>query len=400
MIRAVVLVGGRAAGTWKLAGSGSRRRLLIEPFDRPPWPPPVPPSAPSSRTSDVSSASTSSSPPRLPHPMPTDDETRSAAAAEPARYDPHALERKWQAVWAPRGPGRCPTRATRLRPRQPKAYVLVMLPYPSGEPHVGHLKNYSVGDAIAHYRRRNGYGVLHPMGYDAFGLPAENHAIRTGEHPRDLDRALDRQLPRAVPRLGHLDRLEARVRHPRARVLPLDPVDLPAALRGAASPTAPRPRSSGVPRTRPCSPTSRSSTGAASAAGPRSGRESSISGSSGSPTTPIACSPTSTCSSPGPSTSMTMQRNWIGRSEGAEVGLPLRRARPRLPRLHHPSGHALRRHLLRAGARASAARSADRRHRHERGGQRVRRPRAPASRPRSAGDDEREKTGVSAWAAP
>ena len=54
----------------------------------------------------------------------------------------------------------------------------------SGEPHVGHLKVYSVGVAIAHVRRRNGYDVIHPMGYDAFGLPAENHAIRTGEHPR------------------------------------------------------------------------------------------------------------------------------------------------------------------------------------------------------------------------
>src|SRR5687768_4667186 len=60
-----------------------------------------------------------------------------------------------------------------------------MLPYPSGEPHIGHLKTYSVGDAIAHFRRRNGFRVLHPMGYDAFGLPAENHAIKTGEHPRD-----------------------------------------------------------------------------------------------------------------------------------------------------------------------------------------------------------------------
>ena len=60
-----------------------------------------------------------------------------------------------------------------------------MLPYPSGEPHIGHLKKYAVGDAIAHFHRRTGHRVLHPMGYDAFGLPAENHAIKTGVHPRD-----------------------------------------------------------------------------------------------------------------------------------------------------------------------------------------------------------------------
>ena len=67
--------------------------------------------------------------------------------------------------------------------------MLEMLPYPSGEPHIGHLKNYSVGDAVAHFHRRQGMRVLHPMGYDAFGLPAENHAISTGQHPRDSTNA-------------------------------------------------------------------------------------------------------------------------------------------------------------------------------------------------------------------
>ena len=112
------------------------------------------------------------------------------------RYDPQEIEPRWQALWATErtwevsnesssnglaeavsGPGRIA-----LRP--PRSYVLEMLPYPSGEPHIGHLKTYAVGDAIAHYRRRLGRRVLHPMGYDAFGLPAENHAIKTGVHPR------------------------------------------------------------------------------------------------------------------------------------------------------------------------------------------------------------------------
>jgi len=101
------------------------------------------------------------------------------------RYDPHAIERRWQAVWADEktwevaNPGELGYDGSK-----PKSYVLEMLPYPSGEPHVGHLKNYSLGDAIAHFRRRNGFEVIHPMGYDAFGLPAENNAIKTGEHPR------------------------------------------------------------------------------------------------------------------------------------------------------------------------------------------------------------------------
>jgi leucyl-tRNA synthetase len=108
-------------------------------------------------------------------------------------YDPKAIESKWQQVWAeektwevanPGQPG--------FEDSKPKSYVLEMLPYPSGEPHVGHLKCYAVGDAIAHFRRRHGFEVIHPMGYDAFGLPAENNAIKTGEPPREAtERSID-----------------------------------------------------------------------------------------------------------------------------------------------------------------------------------------------------------------
>ncbi len=100
------------------------------------------------------------------------------------RYDPHAIERKWQQVWEREGTWQVPNPGEPgYEQGAPKSYVLEMLPYPSGEPHMGHLKNYSMGDVLAHFRRRNGMMVLHPMGYDAFGLPAENHAIKTGEHP-------------------------------------------------------------------------------------------------------------------------------------------------------------------------------------------------------------------------
>jgi leucyl-tRNA synthetase len=101
------------------------------------------------------------------------------------RYDPRAIDSRWQGIWESEGTWEVPNPGEPgFDPSKPKAYVLEMLPYPSGEPHVGHLKNYSIGDAIAHFRRRNGYQVIHPMGYDAFGLPAENAAIKTGEHPR------------------------------------------------------------------------------------------------------------------------------------------------------------------------------------------------------------------------
>ena len=100
------------------------------------------------------------------------------------RYEPAAVEAKWQKVWEAEQafvtPNPAPGEAARTQ------YVLEMLPYPSGELHMGHVKNYTIGDALCHQRRRRGFTVLHPMGYDAFGLPAENAAIREGGHPRDV----------------------------------------------------------------------------------------------------------------------------------------------------------------------------------------------------------------------
>ena len=101
-----------------------------------------------------------------------------------SRYEPREIEGKWQQVWADEGTWEVPNPGQEgFDPEKPKSYVLEMLPYPSGEPHVGHLKCYSLGDAIAHFRRRNGFEVIHPMGFDSFGLPAENNAIKTGEPP-------------------------------------------------------------------------------------------------------------------------------------------------------------------------------------------------------------------------
>jgi leucyl-tRNA synthetase len=101
-------------------------------------------------------------------------------------YEPKAIEEKWQRVWAEEKTWEVPNPGqVGFDEEKPKSYVLEMLPYPSGEPHVGHLKCYAVGDAIAHFRRRRGFQVVHPMGYDAFGLPAENNAIKTGEAPRE-----------------------------------------------------------------------------------------------------------------------------------------------------------------------------------------------------------------------
>jgi leucyl-tRNA synthetase len=113
-------------------------------------------------------------------------------------YDHSAIEKRWQEYWE-----RNETFKTKRRPGRPKAYILDMFPYPSGSGlHVGHPLGYTATDILARYRRMSGYDVLHPMGWDAFGLPAEQHAITTGTHPRTTTERNITTFRRQLKRLG------------------------------------------------------------------------------------------------------------------------------------------------------------------------------------------------------
>jgi leucyl-tRNA synthetase len=117
-------------------------------------------------------------------------------------YEPHAIEKKWQQVWDEAAAFVTANPADPAVADASKAYVLEMLPYPSGELHMGHVLNYTLGDVVSHVRRRKGWSVLRPMGYDAFGLPAENAAISEGGHPREVtDRNIE-AIRRQIKRMG------------------------------------------------------------------------------------------------------------------------------------------------------------------------------------------------------
>ncbi|HUV68446.1 MAG TPA: leucine--tRNA ligase [Terracidiphilus sp.] len=115
------------------------------------------------------------------------------------RYDPAAIEPKWQQRWASDSKLYAAEPATSAKP---KYYVLEMLPYPSGQLHMGHVRNYSIGDALARHMWMRGHNVLHPMGWDAFGLPAENAALKNNTPPREWTLANIAAMKRQMQRLG------------------------------------------------------------------------------------------------------------------------------------------------------------------------------------------------------
>ena len=127
------------------------------------------------------------------------DAPNTTDASQPQRYNPAEIEPKWQARWdadatlyaaEPHDSGK------------PKYYCLEMLPYPTGQLHMGHVRNYAIGDALARYMWMRGYNVLHPMGWDAFGLPAENAALKNNTPPREWTLANIAAMSRQMQRMG------------------------------------------------------------------------------------------------------------------------------------------------------------------------------------------------------
>ena len=114
-----------------------------------------------------------------------------------AEYNPQSIEAKWQKRWED-----ARVFETDADPAKPKYYVLEMLPYPSGTLHMGHMRNYAIGDVVARVKRMRGFNVIHPMGWDAFGLPAENAAIKNKTHPRAWTNANIAEFQRTLRRFG------------------------------------------------------------------------------------------------------------------------------------------------------------------------------------------------------
>ena len=149
------------------------------------------------------------------------------------KYNPHDIEPKWQARWEADGLYR-----SSIDRSKPKYYALTMLPYPRGDLHIGHWYAMAPSDARARFMRMQGYNVLFPMGFDAFGLPAENAAIQRGIHPKKWTWPTSKRMRSQLKTHGRHVGLGTRSRHLPARVLPMDAVVLSQVLRSMAWPIA------------------------------------------------------------------------------------------------------------------------------------------------------------------
>ncbi len=139
----------------------------------------------------------------MPEAIQTELPTAGQTPAEAARYNPAEIEPRWQARWdADPALYRADDPTSPEGKTRPKFYCLEMLPYPSGQLHIGHVRNYAIGDALARYMWMRGYNVLHPMGWDAFGLPAENAALKNNTQPREWTLRNIDQMRDQMRRLG------------------------------------------------------------------------------------------------------------------------------------------------------------------------------------------------------
>ena len=276
------------------------------------------------------------------------------------RYDAVATERRWQQRWRSDG-----TYEIDNDDPRPPYYVLSMYPYPSGPAHMGHVRNYTFGDLLVRYRTMRGDGVLSPIGFDSFGLPAENAAIRTGEHPRTFTEARIVELSSSLERIGAVYDLRRVIRsHDPEYIHWTQWIFLRFYEAGLAY------RDSAPVNWCPgCQTVLANEQVLADGTCERSGdlvenRE--LAQWFFRITAYAQRLLDDTAGIDWPERVKNMQRNWIGRSEGTEIGLPIADAKgrprtdvPPVEGVHDPSRHRVRHHVRGPVSRASAPRRAD-----------------------------------------